>query len=352
MKVKRFIKNIRKSERGFVSALVLIFLVTLALMGMGAYILIRTEGVGIARQAMLTQMDYAAEGAYYYARAVMMRGTPGSPIDSINGQSIVIHGVTVDITGSVHTDTQFADYDLTITASSYGAVSFSNDVVVAVKNMDLENVAVWSNYPVNNENVYVCDDRLWNTETYPWDSENELMMISYETKCDTIPIMNDTVLEALALSQHRNPDLHVWTDTTAAGLNWNTTANAPATAPDTSFLRSSDTDPNVFYIMGDLTVNTGNTICGIVIVLGNTTILGTGNIEGVLYMPTAGSTLRMEMGTYIRGGVIGSVDIGRNGGAGINPIIRYDQTYMQAFAAFRTYPVARGDIRPYSWTYE
>lgn len=345
-------KMMRKSEQGFVSALVLIFLITLALMGMGAYILVRTEGEGIARQAMVTQMDFAAEGAYFWAQKVMMRATPGTPIDSIDGQSWNINGVEVSINASPHTATSFADYDLTLSANSYGAANFTTDVVIAVKDMDLENIAVWTASTINVNEVYVCDSRYGTTETYPWNAENELMLISYGTGCDTIPTMNDATLQALALSQHRNPDLHVWTDTTVAGSSWSTSGDAPATAPDTDFLRISDGLPNVFYITGNLTVNIDDTLSGIIYVEGNVSMFGTGRINGVLYMPTSGSTLLMERGTIIQGGVIGNVRIGRNAGTGTNPIISYNPTYMQAFAAYRTYPLARGDIRPYTWTYE
>jgi len=46
------------------------------------------------------------------------------------------------------------------------------------------------------------------------------------------------------------------------------------------------------------------------------------------------------------------VDIDQSGGSGNRPYIQYNQGRMQVFAAYRTFPAATGDIRPFAWTYE
>ena len=106
---------------------------------------------------------------------------------------------------------------------------------------------------------------------------------------------------------------------------------------------------------GNLTVHSGHTLYGIWIVYGDVTLLDSSRIEGVLYMPTAGSTLRMERddgGNFVNGGVVGNVDIDQSGGSGYRPYIRYDAGRMQVFASYRTFPSAIGDMRPFLWTYE
>ena len=72
----KLIRTIRKmqEEEGFFSAIVLIFIVTLGLMGMGTYALIRSEGTNITNKVQAIQAEYAANGGIYYALELLEAG--------------------------------------------------------------------------------------------------------------------------------------------------------------------------------------------------------------------------------------------------------------------------------------
>ena len=126
--------------------------------------------------------------------------------------------------------------------------------------------------------------------------------------------------------------------------------------PSTSFYASGST-PNVTYIDGDLIVDDGRVMYGIVIVTGNVLIKssfggGVGRIEGVVYLPneTSQITMSMESATSIRGGVLTGGDI--DGAGWLDGIIQHQPEYMRKFAEYRTYPSAGGVTRVTRWTYE
>ena len=90
---KYFIK-----ENGFVSAFILILLVTLGLMGAGAYVLMTAEGKSVAVQGVSMQVDYSTEGALYYAKRRLTNASDlDATIDSLNGEAVNIGNIAVTI---------------------------------------------------------------------------------------------------------------------------------------------------------------------------------------------------------------------------------------------------------------
>ena len=59
-------QNVLKREEGIWSSFVILFLLTLALMGLGAHVLVRSESRNTANLIRARQADYAANGAAYY----------------------------------------------------------------------------------------------------------------------------------------------------------------------------------------------------------------------------------------------------------------------------------------------
>ena len=311
-----FTKHNLQREEGFFSALVLIFIVTLGLMGMGTYVLIRSEGTNITNKVQALQAEYAANGGIYYALELL------EAEELEGGESLTIGGATVSV--SLTAGTGNVDYHLSVTAD-VGAIETS--MGVDVESFGLENVAVWTTGDI--DDVTVLDST--------GSSDPELII----EQADSLPTMDDASLVALATSQGND---NVGTITPPDGY------------PSGSFYNSGTT-PNVTYVDGDLIVDDGHVLYGIFVVTGNVLIKsslfgGVGRIEGVVYLPNQSSqiTMSMESATSIHGGVLTGGDI--DGAGWLDGIIRHNPEYMRKFSEFKTYSGGGGVTRVTRWTYE
>ncbi|HHS12546.1 MAG TPA: hypothetical protein ENN03_02125 [bacterium] len=307
--------NALRREEGFWSSLVLIFLVTLSLMGLGAYVLIRGEGVNTGRQIQSFQSEYSATGAAYYGIARMKTGgltAGGSEALTIGSASVSLSAVSVSAS-TVH---------LTVTST---VDDIDTEITVEMQIVNLADVAVWTTGNVTD--VRVLDES---------GTQDDNMLIS---DADSLPAMDTAALSALATTQ---------------GNYHGSSYTPPNGYPSTSFFNSGST-PNVTYVDGDLTIENGRTVYGIFVVTGSVTVKSKwgsiGRIEGIVYLPNESSTVTMSMEgmTSIRGGVLSGGHI--DGTGWLDGTIQHNSTYMQSFASFRSYPSADGAIRAVGWSY-
>jgi len=305
------LKNIKKEE-GFWSAFVLILLTTLALMGMGAYVLMRSEGVNVASQAESLQTEYSATGAIYYAVRALQLGTFNE------GESVTIGGVSVTLDT---TRTQSGSDSLNVTARTSDGTQTSVGV-------GLEDVAVWTIGSVSN--ITILD----NNGT----SNSKLVA----RNASSVMVMN---LAALGAVQNAK----VFSSNKTINSTYSPTGN-------TDFYQSDGVTPNVTIVNGNLTIGKDGIVYGIVVVTGNLTIQSGGwlpfrfgHIEGVVYLPNSGSTISMQESTEIYGGVLSNGNVTGTGSGGI---IRHITNYLNTFKQFQLDPNAQWAPGIGSWTYQ
>ena len=306
------LKNIKREE-GFWSAFVLILLTTLALMGMGAYVLMKSEGVNVASQAESLQTDYSATAAVYYGLRALQLGT------FTDGGSITVGGVSVTLdTARI----QGGSDSLNVTARTSDGTQTNIGVV-------LEDVAVWTTGNVTNITIFGNNS-----------NQNSNLVARNSS---SVMVMNVVALQA-------TPGAEVLSGNKTINSNHSSTGN-------TNFYQSDGVTPNVTIVNGNLTVGRRGRLYGIVVVTGNLTIQrnwsSNGRIEGVVYMPTPGSTISMQKNTQIRGGVLSNGDIigtSSSGSGIIQHITRRLNTFNQP--QYKLNPNARWISGIGSWTYQ
>ena len=303
-----------KNEKGFLSAFVLILVITLSLMGMGAYVLMRSESANIANRVQVLQAEYAANGAAYYGvRRLEVGAIAESHIHYIGGAQ-----VTLDTTSSGST------IHLNITSTAAG---IQRVLRVDLTSTSLEDMAIWTTGTVSDVDVRDSTGTI----------DNSLVI----DEADSLPSMDTSSLIALATSQGH---AHSGSFSPADGY------------PTSSFYNSGAT-PNVTYIDGDLIVNDGRTVYGIFYVTGNVEVRssffgGIGKIEGVIYLPSQSSTITMSMEglTSVNGGVISGGNI--DGSGWLDATIQHCPEYMRSFSQFQEDPGSGGSMRILDWVYE
>jgi len=303
------LKDIKKEE-GFWSAVVLILLTTLALMGMGAYVLMRSEGVNVASQAESLQTEYSATGAVYYAVRALQLGTFSA------GESVTIGGVSVTFDT---TRTQSGSDSLNVTART-------SDGTQTTVGIGLADVAVWTTGNVNN--ITVRDNS---------DNTNNNLIASNASSVMAI----DTTLLGAVNGVGRfsgNPTIN----------------NTYSPTPSFNFYQADGVTPNVTIVNGNLTVGKNGTVYGIVVVTGNLTIRSgggnVGHVEGVVYLLNSGSTVSMQRRTEIYGGVLSNGNVTGTGSR--NGIIRHITNYVNTFKQYKVDPNAQWASVIGSWTYQ
>lgn len=287
-----------KQEEGFWSALVILFMVTLMLMGLGSFVLIRSEGYNVVNQINALKAEYAATGAVYYGFQRLKIG------DLEESYPVTIGDVEVylDTSGTL------PDIYLDVTANvSAGGGSMESNLGIELDYLRLD--AIYTTGDVSN--IAVLD-----STGYP---DDDLLV----ENADELPEIYQGVLDSLASDQSQ-----VFGDPTYE----------PADGyPSGDFFRPDGITPNVTHVLGNLRVRTGRTVWGIFVVEGNLQIdyddFGAdGYIEGVVYMPNAGCTVTIGSDAQVTGGIVTNGDILRDG---LNPgIVQHNPVYMRAFEPY------------------
>ncbi|RKY81047.1 hypothetical protein DRQ07_04840 [candidate division KSB1 bacterium] len=299
-------------ERGFWSAYVLIFVVTLALMGMGAAMLIRNEGVSISKTAEKIQADYAAESGVYFGINAIEKGT----LTEDDNQISLNYGNTYSSISLIDDNGQ---EKLRVESSNGNS---STTIYVNVSTGSLADQGIISAGSISNITAL---DESGNTD-------NTLLVPGAD-----MPTIDVNALRSLAQSQSHDP------------------TGATFSPPDGycgSFINSSTGEVNVTYVTGNLSVGYGRTVYGIFVVEGSVTLSSRSDVQGVIYCINSNSvTMNRSLffpSVRVHGGVVANGDVV---GSGLgNVTIQHNSTYMEAFESFKI--GGGGNVTFGNWEYQ
>lgn len=292
--------NDLKKEEGFWSAFFMVFLVSLALMGLGASVLMRSEGKNITNLIDSKRADYAANGGAYYAISRLAKG-------SLNESSPLTIGscsVTMDTSNIAGT----SEILLTVLAE---AGNTERGVEVRLRNGGrLRDKAIFTTGDVFNVSA--------KDSTGSYDPGRAI------TRADSVPTMDETALGDLS---------------TAQGNDQGGGFTPPHNYPNGSFYQADGVTPNVTHVSGNMTVESGRSIYGIFVVEGHVTLHGSARVYGVIFLPNATSTIITGGGdpseSSINGGIVSHGDIS---GFGFHISVMHWPEYMRIFCEYQIGP--------------
>ena len=294
------LKNINREE-GFWTAFVILFLLTLSLMGLGAHVLMKGEGPNVSNAVSVVQADYAANGGAYYA---MQRLELGALDENV---PLVIGNGTVDLDTSSIAGTN--EMLLTVWAT-VGETERGIEIRLR-KGLKLEDMAIYTTGDVFNVSAR---DSVFNL-----DPERCV------ANADSVPTINQTALDSMSTAQGHD--------------QWDNPFRPDDQYPDSSFYQPDGITPNVTHVMNDFKVAGGRTVYGIFVVEGDVTLDGSSRIEGVIYLPNPTSTIIHGGGTpteaTISGGIISHGDIS---GTGNHISVQHWPEFMRVFCEFQIGP--------------
>ena len=289
---KQKIKKLGKEE-GFFSAFVLVFLVTLGLMGIGASILVQSESKNVTHHINSVKSDYLMEGAAFYATAALSTGT------LMSDTSFTVENIDVDV------DTSYDDDQLVM------------DVTASVEDYERTIRFELVQHPLWQKAIYVHGDV---TNAYAKDSDGHVDNSLIVANQNPMPQVATSTLNSMAASQVHEQN-----------NGWVATDNYPGTG---SFYFSGNT-PNVTHVYGNMSV--GNvTIYGIYVVDGNVTLTNKrADIRGVIYLVNPETTLTAQNSyatrTELQGGIFG---FGSVTASGRSLYVRHNPEYMRVFSNY------------------
>ncbi len=289
-----------RKEEGFLSSFLIIFMVTLALMTAGAYVLVNSEGINMVNQIQLLQTGYAADSGIFYALRAL-RDT-----SFVDPTTMTVGNATVTLSTDTTAERIFLNVE-----SNMSLVE--NNLQIEARVDSLPNIAIISTNDVSDINTQ---------DGAGIDNENYLF-----ANTDSIPPVDNTTLQSLSNSQGHD-DLSGGTHTAIDG------------DPDGSFsFWNSPGVPNVTYITGDLFVQASSTIFGIYYVLGDVTLhWNNAQVQGVIYAPNESSDIYLYDGVstpYVVGGIVTGGRVIGNWGS---PNVQYNFNFMTAFGTFLNDP--------------
>lgn len=248
------------NEEGMLSAFIILFLVTLALLSMGISTIIRNEGVTQANRIQGVKTDYAANsGAQYALKRLLISNLPSTSL-TILGSSVVV------------------DSSLDFSKTVINVQTTYNEITKNLEVQVIEHPVIWTT-----NNVSWVDDRELDGSAAWGDLINE--------NASSIAVIDTASLISIANI-----------------VSGNLTVNGNYPAGASSFFFSTGV-PHVTYVAGDMTVQSSGRAWGIYIVEGDVTVEGgwfsAGSVEGVIYTPNASSDVDLESNAQIIGGVCG-----------------------------------------------
>jgi hypothetical protein len=294
----------RNGEKGFWSAFFFIFLVTLGLMGLGAYSLMRGEGSSAGNQVRMMQADFALDAGTFFALRALSKGTFNSQFES---EPLSVGEAQVQLDTSRVAG--FSGVVLTVTSTLEKAEK--QLIIRVLPGQGLRDKAIVTTGTVSG---VVALDSLR--------VEDPLRLIS---RADSIPTIKEDSLEMMSTMQGHDKFV--------------ATYKPPNGYPNGSFWQADGVTPNVTHVFGNLDLAGNEDFYGIFIVEGNVTLKGTTRFHGVLYLPNVKSTIIKGGGTpagsTIEGAIVSHGDISGNGS---HITVEHDPTFMNVFCRFQKYP--------------
>lgn len=293
-------KHKRRTERGFWSAATLIMLVTLSLMGMGAFVLIKSEGKNVTNEARALQAEYSANGGAYFGIKQLELG----PVSA--GTHLTIGSGTVSL------DTSSVSGSEEVLLTVIGTVDdIQRGFLIHLIPIKLMDKAIFTTGDVNNVSGK--------------DSLGTIDPDMVVTDAGSVPTIDEATLAAMSTAQgHDQSDA-----TFSPGDGY----------PNGSFYQPDGVTPNVTHVLHDFKALGGKTLYGIFVVEGNVILNGSSRIQGVIYLPNQTSTVITggadPTESTVTGGLISHGDIY---GIGNHISVIHCPEYMRAFCQFQSGP--------------
>ena len=306
-----------QSEKGFIlPTLVILFLVTLALLAVGGFELMRGEGNATSEHIIAMQTDYSMQGAAKYAVARLQQGD--FPTQTLNVGGVSVVSDTFDLSPANGYNPDFM-IDLIATVGT-----ISRELEVDIDAFDTD-VAVWAKGSVDLITTANSGSILAN-----WDRLGE--------NVNSLPQIDITTLLSLPNAQD-----------VAGG-----TISGTIPAGATSFLQPSTTIPWVVRYTGDVTIAAGSTFWGIMIVDGDLTIQsnwgdGITEVEGIIILANDGDDVTMANGANVDGCIICGGDV--TGSGWWNEYVNHNATRMATLETYRLYPGTADGNNIVSWEF-
>ncbi len=293
---KQTLKRLRKEE-GFFSAFVLVFLVTLGLMGIGASMLLQSESKNVINQMNSVRADYLMESAAFYSTAALSAGTLTSDT------SFTIGSIDVEVDTFYDAGTMIMEVTVTIDEGRTRTILF-----------EMKENPIWR------RSIFVSGSIDANVTTK--DSNNVVDDDLKVANRSPMPQVNNSTLTSMAASQGHEK-----------GGPWTATDDYPST----SFYRSGNT-PNVTHVYGDMYVNANIDIHGIFIVDGNVYLDRRAHVQAVLYLPNSGTKVEANSSSSNRfdpnvlGGIYGFGEVTVVSSKTL--YVRHEPEWMRVFSQY------------------
>ncbi len=294
---KQRLKKLRREE-GFFSAFILVFLVTLALMGVGASILVQSESKNIIHHINSVKSDYVIEGAAFYCASALTAGT------LTNDTTFTFANIDVVVDTLYEDDTLIMNVKAIIDDDSTRKIRF-----------EMKENSLWRYAIYVGENVTMTTTRDSNNVT-----DTDLIV---ENK-DPLPSVDDPTLTSLSSSQGHD-------------------RGGPFTPaedfPSPSFYQADGVTPNVTHVFGNMTVNANITIWGIFVVEGSVFLERRADVRGIIYLGSAGTSVTgMSANTdrdipNVLGGIFGKGQVTIESGSR-RLYVQHQPEWMRVFAQY------------------
>ena len=248
-----------KREEGVFTAFFIIMMLTLALLGIGATVVLRNESRSVSDQHFLKDADYSAESAVYFA---MDRVRLGYEDESEN---ITINGYACEY--SIQ-DSGTSSYIIASAQTHDDDVTSDNDIVSTI-------TVLFSLMDYSDFGFLGTKDISGVLDTYDEDGNPDDNLQKDDLDESDFPTIDLSYYDSLATVQGNN--------LSGGTINWS--SDYPPGATD--FWLIPDSIPNVTYVRGNLNVKKFVTIYGIFIVEGDYMLYQGSTVNGIIYQPNA-----------------------------------------------------------------
>ena len=306
MNKQRF-KKLGKEE-GFFSAFVLVFLVTLAIMGVGASILVQSESKNIIHQMNCVKNDYLVEGAAFYCAGAISEGRLTSDT------TFTIANIDVDVDTFYDAGALIMEVTVTLDQEQERTIRY-----------EMQDNPLWR-YA-----VYVAGGATNTTARDSTGATDPDLIVEYK---NPIPDVDNATL--ISMSSTQVHDQSAATFTPADGY------------PNSSFYESGNT-PNVTHVYNDMSVAAYVNIYGIYMVEGNVTLDRRSYVHGIIYLRNSGKKVDGSSTYSTRNDVEGAIfGNGYVTATGTRLRVQHKPEWMRVFAQFVDYT---GGMKIADWSY-
>ena len=312
-----------QSQKGFLSAFVVIFVVTLGMLAVGSAMLVRSEATNMGNQVAMIKSENAVRGGVHFARKYIAVNEDYSVIPSppMLGASVSFDVQDVGNLINLYVDVSSGPVSNSLLVQLQGAGGSLNYAIFASGSVN-DQTTLDSTGAEDNSLIYQ------NAPSFP---------TVLELTLDTVATFLDT-LDSVGRKH--------------AGATFQPVNGYPTGA----FYHASGL-PNVTIVDGDLIIDEDVTVFGIFVVGGDVTFntpgwfSNGGRVNGVIYMKTAGEPCELKRDSRVRGAIYTKGTVTGYAGWGSDSEVRHDPVWVRTFLEY----VDQGDEAPVpavlSWDY-